>query len=128
MWKKKSPSVLLVEDDESLKDIISLILRELGFEVTLAANGQLALDLISKQKFTLIISDIQMPQLNGVDMLEAIRKRGLNTPVILMTGYSDFLDVNLERRGAAALLEKPFTKSSIELAVSKYLPRKAAAA
>lgn len=128
MWRQSEPKILLVEDDDTLKDILSHILSELGFEVIPASNGQMALDVLRTQTFSLIISDIQMPELDGVVMLEEIKKRGLRTPVILMTGFSDFLNVNFERRGAAALLEKPFNKSRIENMLRPYLKQKTAAA
>ena len=61
--------VLVVDDEESIREFLDIMLRKEGYEVTCAEDGQQALDIIKKKSFDLVISDLQMPNLTGIEML-----------------------------------------------------------
>jgi EAL domain-containing protein (putative c-di-GMP-specific phosphodiesterase class I) len=79
-------NVLLVEDDEAVRQVYSRLLKRDGFSVHLAKNGLEALEVFERESIDLVLSDIGMPDMNGVDLLKALRLKDLDVPVILMTG------------------------------------------
>ena len=101
--------VLLVEDDESLRAVISDCLEDNDFTVTPAENGQEALEKLTKDRFDLILTDIQMPVMDGVALLKEVKATYLETPVIIMTGFSQALETkSAYNLGADGFLPKPF--------------------
>src|SRR5688572_16976110 len=101
-------NILLVEDDEAVRQVYSRLLSRDGFAVYLAKNGLEALEVFEKEQIELVLSDIGMPDMNGVDLLKALRLRDLDVPVILMTGNPQ-LDSATEAvaQGALRYLTKP---------------------
>jgi EAL domain-containing protein (putative c-di-GMP-specific phosphodiesterase class I) len=101
-------NVLLVEDDEAVRQVYSRLLKRDGFAVFLARNGVEALEIFEKESIELVLSDIGMPDMNGVELLRALRSRDLDVPVILMTGNPQ-LDSATEAvaQGALRYLTKP---------------------
>ena len=81
-------SVLLVEDGETNRKLVSLILRRAGASVVIAENGQVALDTVRLQPFDAILMDMQMPILDGYEATRILRRRGVNTPIIALTAHS----------------------------------------
>lgn len=79
-------NILLVEDDEAVRQVYRRLLERDGFNVLLASNGLEALDVFEHAKVDLVLSDIGMPDMNGVELLKALRLEDLDVPVILMTG------------------------------------------
>ncbi len=112
--------ILLVEDDYAMLEVINDLLTQLGATTETAANGLIAWELIKKNKFDMIISDIQMPVMDGIQLLEKLR--GLNTltpPMILITGQAQITTKEAIAKGAIALLLKPFNiRSFTDLVVS----------
>jgi EAL domain-containing protein (putative c-di-GMP-specific phosphodiesterase class I) len=81
-----SGAVLVVDDDEAVRRSLTRLLSAGGYEVVGAASGKLALAEIERRSFDVILSDIQMPQMSGVELLSQVRARDLDVPLILMTG------------------------------------------
>jgi EAL domain-containing protein (putative c-di-GMP-specific phosphodiesterase class I) len=79
-------TVLVVDDDDALARSVSRLLQRAGYEVTVANDGAEAVELVTRQPFDVIVSDIQMPRMSGVDLLRIVRTYDLDVPVILMTG------------------------------------------
>ena len=79
-------TILLVEDDEAVRQVYSRLLVRDGFSVVVAQNGIDALDTFARQNVDLVLSDIGMPDMDGVELLKALRLKDLDVPVILMTG------------------------------------------
>jgi EAL domain-containing protein (putative c-di-GMP-specific phosphodiesterase class I) len=79
-------TILLVEDDESVRQVYSRVLAKSGFTVVTACNGAQATQLVQRRAIDLVVSDIAMPEMTGVDLLKALRLENLDVPVILMTG------------------------------------------
>lgn len=79
-------NILLVEDDEAVRQVYSRLLKRDNFSIFLAKNGLEALEVFEREDIDLVLSDIGMPDMNGVELLKALRLRDLDVPVILMTG------------------------------------------
>jgi EAL domain-containing protein (putative c-di-GMP-specific phosphodiesterase class I) len=82
----KDGTILLVEDDEAVRQVYGRLLKRDGFDVLLAKNGLEALEMFKQDNVDLVLSDIGMPDMDGVDLLKALRLKDLDVPVILMTG------------------------------------------
>jgi len=101
--------VLVVDDEESLRDIVSQVLEEEGYKVTTASSGEEALEIFSKTAFPLIITDIRMSGISGLELLERCKAISESTQVVIMTSNAS-LDTALMalRNGAHDYIIKPF--------------------
>jgi len=81
-----SRRILVAEDNKSIQDVVSRILDFMGFEVALAGNGVEALSLFLKNSFDLVLTDLEMPLMDGWSLTQCIKERSPNTPVVWMTG------------------------------------------
>jgi two-component system, NtrC family, nitrogen regulation response regulator NtrX len=99
--------ILLAEDNLLTKRTIGLFLRDEGYEVDEAEDGALALSLLEQSDYDLVLSDIAMPHVNGLDLLERAKTLAPGTPVLLMTAYSP-MQAEVKSRGAADFILKPF--------------------
>jgi len=106
--KKK---ILIVDDDKTLQTVLEAFFKENGFSVIPASDGALALSLYNKEMPDLVLLDLDLPIMNGFQVVEAIRKEDCITPIILMTG--SWIDETYKIRGyelgAIQFLEKPVT-------------------
>jgi DNA-binding NtrC family response regulator len=100
-------SILVVEDDRWGRKIISDTLRRDGYEIVGAADGAQAMELLEHRSFDLIISDVVMPNLDGLKLLDHIRRVFPRTPVILMSGYFKEFGKNVQL-DKTEFLQKPF--------------------
>lgn len=118
-WRDAPFSILVAEDDETLAAALAEFLREKGHRVDLAPHGGEALVLLEKQAYPLIITDLVMPEADGLTVLRAARQRDPATLVVIMTGYAS-LDsaIGAIREGAYDYLCKPFKLQEIEIAVT----------
>lgn len=108
-------SLLIVEDDVSLLDALVVSFETKGFYVRSAKNGKAAVDLIEKHRIDAVLSDIRMPDYNGLQLMTRIRELHPESPVlILMTGFSDVEVADLYHCGADAFFPKPFNLKSME--------------
>jgi two-component system response regulator MprA len=102
------PRLLVVDDDPAVRIAFSLSLRRAGFDVTTAADGLAALDLLRRESFAVMLLDHGMPRLDGLGVLRRLQASGAELPVILISGW---LDERCETEalglGVTALLRKP---------------------
>ncbi|MEI8259765.1 MAG: response regulator, partial [Deltaproteobacteria bacterium] len=84
--------MLLVEDYAPVRRAMARFLAHHGLDVDEATNGVEALELLATESFDVIVSDVAMPRMSGLELLRAIRVRGLELPVILLTGTADLAD------------------------------------
>jgi DNA-binding response OmpR family regulator len=109
-----NPKILVVEDEKDLARAIRAILEFSKYSVTVAYNGQEALDEVKKQKFDVILMDVMMPIMDGITALKEMRKTGINTPIIMLTAKSQIDDkVEGLDSGANDYLTKPFDKKEL---------------
>jgi CheY-like chemotaxis protein len=114
-------SVLVVEDDRWGRKIISDILRRDGYDVVEAVDGAQAIELLERRSFDLIISDVVMPNMDGLKLLEHIR-RVSRTPVILMSGYLFNESGKNSLLDKAEFLQKPFDFNVLRSMARRLLP------
>lgn len=101
--------LLVVDDDELFRDTVSEILKEKGFSVIEADSGSKALDVIKEQRVDLILSDIQMPNGDGIFLLENVRLQDPDKPLFFfMTGFSNYSKEVCLEKGAQEVFTKPF--------------------
>jgi DNA-binding NtrC family response regulator len=117
-----SATVLVVDDDLSVQDSVKCLLDTDGYDVTTATTGEEAVSRLARQGFDVVVSDIKMPGLTGLDVLERTRLLSPRPGVVLMTGYAT-LDTAIEalRRGASDFLLKPFEVDDLRLGVQRAL-------
>lgn len=99
--------VLVADDDEDNRVMLTFILEEEGWQVTEASNGKEALEKALEQPLDILVLDNRMPDLTGAEIYQALRQRGLKTPVILVTAYGDLKDLAVSL-GISYFLNKPF--------------------
>ena len=101
--------ILVVEDDEDMQENLRRILVGSGYEVRLARNGAEAVALLESQPFHLILTDLVMPAMGGLQLLTEIRRRERNLPVVLLTAFGDrHTYMKATEMGAVEFLTKPF--------------------
>jgi DNA-binding NtrC family response regulator len=117
-----SARILLVDDDAGLRRIVQFKLAKQGYQVTSAADGAEALSLLKSNRFDLILSDLKMPNLGGLELLEQVKKHQSDTEVILMTAFATVSQaVQAVKLGAFDYLTKPFEDEQLFLAIEKGL-------
>lgn len=118
-------SILLVDDDKTILLFLSKALGSLPHELTIAHGGQEALEHIETKAFDLIISDLQMPQVNGLDVLKAGKGKSADTEVLILTGHGSVKSaVNAMKLGAFEYLSKPIDIEELRLKVEQALERR----
>ena len=117
--------VLIVEDDYRAARLLVSALSEIGYETVVAENGRVALALASAQSFDAVLLDVMLPQLDGVAVARALRERGLNVPILMLTALGD-LDERLAGLDAGAddYLVKPAEPLEIDARI-KAIKRRA---
>lgn len=103
-------SVLLVDDEPLIRDVLSRGLALAGFEVCTATDGQAAWQLLSVMDVAVVVSDVHMPMMSGLELLKRVHGARPSTPVILMSGASDAASrADAMRQGAFDFLRKPMS-------------------
>lgn len=103
-------SVILIDDDPALRGTLVDVLVEAGYAVRVAASGREGLDLFARQPSDVVVTDIYMPDMDGIELIRALRDRDLVTPILAMSGKqgdASFLDAAREF-GATWVIRKPF--------------------
>jgi DNA-binding response OmpR family regulator len=104
--QKMRKRVLVVDDDSSIRQSLKKVLEESGYDVLLAADGEVAVKQLSQEPIDLLLLDLEMPKLDGWDVLEGVRSGCSTLPIIMITGLAGQLETRLIP-GLDALLEKP---------------------
>jgi len=121
MAQNRKTDILVVEDDRDMRDFIQEILLEKGYGVTTAANGKEALERLDETPFPIIVSDLKMPVMDGIALLDTINGREVLKPfIILITAFGDIDEaIQLINRGAYDYIIKPFKLEQLLIAVKK---------
>jgi len=115
---RRPPRILVVDDERSMRELLAIVLRREGYEVLLAENGRSAIDLLEREPVDLLISDIKMPDLSGVDVLRAAKKIDQDILGIMITAFaSTETAVEAMRLGACDYLSKPFDVDLLKMKV-----------
>jgi len=114
------PTIAVIDDQELLRDSLAQTLRRSDYRVSTFADGQTALDAICKGSFDMIITDMRMADLDGVELLRQVRLAGMDLPVIMMTAFGTIASaVEAMKLGAYDYIQKPFEAEEIELLVDR---------
>ncbi len=114
--------ILVVDDEEGALELFKTILTDEGYEVSLAANGEEALSLFRSHPFNLVITDIKMPVMDGLQLLQEIRKTNFRTDVIMVTAYGEVESyLKAMSLGAAEYINKPIRIKELKRIVHKVL-------
>ncbi len=112
--------ILIIDDDPSIRNMLAIVLKKSGYEVTLTDSGKAALDRLKKETFELIISDIKMPDINGIDLLKKIKSINPGIPVIMITAFASANDaVDAMKLGAEDYVTKPFNLDELKIIIDR---------
>lgn len=116
--ESRAPRILVVDDEQSMRELLAIVLRREGYEVLLAENGQTALDILGRVPVELLISDIKMPDMSGVDVLRAAKQADPHILGIMITAFaSTETAIEAMRLGACDYLSKPFDIDLLKMKV-----------
>jgi two-component system NtrC family response regulator len=109
-----APKILVVDDDPSFRRVLEFQLKEAGYSVACAADGKKALDLFSEDRYHAVLTDLDMPQLSGNELLRQIKKQSPDTPVIVITAFATIDSaVDAMKAGAFHYLTKPLNRDAL---------------
>ena len=118
--------ILLIDDEEAVRRIVGEILKRGGYEVHCAEDGRSGLELVKHQSFDLLITDLLMPERDGLETIMALRRQHAPLKIMVISGCGQSLGGEYmkiaEHLGADLTLAKPFTGSELLTAVAKLLP------
>jgi DNA-binding NtrC family response regulator len=121
-------SILVVDDEEDVREVLQGILESADYRVTTAADGNEASKLLAAEKFSLVLTDLLMPDRDGIEVVGELRKKYPSTPVIVMSGGGRMRHVEYLKMaktfGAHAVLEKPFKSEQLLTTIAGLLAEK----
>ncbi|MBX3161783.1 MAG: response regulator [Deltaproteobacteria bacterium] len=117
-----SRSILIVDDEYGLADMLSMLLETRGFECTVAIDGALGLAQLEKKRFSLVLTDVMMPRMDGLEMVRRMRALDhlADVPVIVMTAVPSGVSPH-ERALVQGVLAKPFGQAELARAIELVL-------
>jgi len=116
--------ILVVDDSEGTRNLCSKILEKEGYAVQTAGNGEEALKLVGENSFDLVVTDLMMPVMDGMELLEQVKKSNPRMPVIIITAYASVATaVEAIKKGAYDYVPKPFNPGELQVTVEKALER-----
>ncbi len=119
--------ILVVDDEEGARELFFTILSDEGYDITLANNGEEALAQFKSYSYDLVVTDIKMPVMDGLQLLQEIRKTGSKTDVIMVTAYGEVESyLKAMSLGAAEYINKPIRIKELKRIVHKVLTERKA--
>ncbi|MGE5592928.1 MAG: sigma-54-dependent transcriptional regulator [Betaproteobacteria bacterium] len=120
--KRSTTSILVVDDDEGIRDTLEAVLSEEGYQVTAAGTGRAALELARGREFHLVLLDLRMPDMSGLEILPRLRNELPHAPIIIMTAYGTIKTaVEAVKQGAYDFVSKPFDLDEMRITIEKAL-------
>jgi two-component system response regulator PilR (NtrC family) len=114
--------ILIVDDERSMRDVLSIMLKRAGYDVTVAADGAEAIALVEKELFDLVITDLRMPNAGGLEVLKAVKDASPDTVVLIITAFASAESaVEAMKLGAYDYLPKPFQVDEVQLKIRNAL-------
>jgi DNA-binding NtrC family response regulator len=116
------PNILVVDDKDSMRNMLTETLSEEGYRVDVADDGQKAIDLVRNKSYDLVLTDLRMPSVDGLGVLSAVKEIDEETSVIVMTAYGTIEDaVAAMKKGASDFITKPFDTEHLRVIVDRAL-------
>ena len=117
--------ILIVDDEEVLRDVLDAVLRREGFDIVTAASGEEALSVLDTEEVDLVILDVMLPGISGIDTLRSMRISNPHLPVIVITAFSSIDGaIDAMKQGAFHYIPKPFKNEEVVLTVNKALEQR----
>jgi two-component system response regulator PilR (NtrC family) len=117
--------ILIVDDERSMRDVLSIMLKRAGYGVTVATDGEEAVEQLGKEIFDLVITDLKMPKVGGMEVLKAVKETSPETVVLMITAFaSTETAVEAMKRGAYDYLTKPFQVDEVQLIIRNALEKR----
>jgi two-component system response regulator PilR (NtrC family) len=114
--------ILIVDDERSMRDVLSIMLKRAGYDVTVASDGDEAIARIDKELFDLVITDLNMPKAGGLDVLKAVKETSPDSVVLIITAFASTESaVEAMKLGAYDYLPKPFQVDEVQLKIRNAL-------
>ena len=120
-----SKTIITIDDSMSIREVVKLALSPLGYEVHCAADGAQALQMCQQRKFDLVFTDLNMPRMNGIQLITQLRQAPNYrfTPIVMVTTESqDEMKMAGKRAGATGWITKPFTPPKLQEIARKLCP------
>ena len=112
--------ILLVDDEEGIRKVLSIYLTDIGYQVLSAENGEEALKLFKKIQPQIVLTDIKMPGMDGIELLKKIKEKSPDTEVIMITGHGDMeLAIQSLKFDATDFITKPINDEALEIALKR---------
>jgi DNA-binding NtrC family response regulator len=113
-------SILIVDDEEDILNVLKLILTKEGYQVDTALDGKQALQLFRKKSYDIVLTDLRMPEIDGMELLERIKEIRPETEVLIMTAYASVESAVLAmKKGAADYIVKPFLNEDVKMRIAR---------
>lgn len=120
--KRKKAKILVVEDNPATRELLRELLSQEGYMVKIARDGKEALRRVRKDNFDLVLTDVKMPRMNGIQLLKELQKITPDTKVVIVTATADLqIAVKAMKLGAYDYITKPFCLDSVLQKVEKAL-------
>jgi len=117
--------ILVADDEKSMRELLAIMLKTDGHEVTVAERGEQALDLVRREPFDLVITDVRMPKVDGLEILKVVKESAPETAVIMISAFSSIETVGEAMKlGADDYISKPFKIDEIQVVIKNALERK----
>ncbi len=114
--------ILIVDDEPRLADVLQVALDDRGYQTRIAGSGTIALAMMEAENFDLVLSDLRMPDLDGRALLQEIKRRNPDMPVVILTAYASMRDaVELVKEGAFDYIAKPFEMEDVAATLARAL-------
>ena len=123
----RQTSVLYVDDEEALSELVKSALESFDFTVEVADDGDTALDILAERSFDVILLDICMPRMGGIEVLRHLRQKGVKSRIIMLTGVDDLtIAIETVKNGIDDYLRKPFDIKRLVGCIERVMKRKVA--
>lgn len=120
--EKTAPNILIADDEDSMRLLLSFVFKNEGYQMHFAENGKKALEICEKFPIDVVIQDLKMPEMDGIELIKRLKQRHPKLPVIIITAFSNWENaVEAMRLGAFDYIKKPFDNDNIRAIVKKAL-------
>ena len=127
MMGRKGVKILILDDEPDMAENVRRIVEAAGYDALVETDGLRALDAVEQERPALVLTDLRMPDIDGLAFLERVKSRHPEIAVIVFTGYASAdCEVEAMKKGASDYFSKPFRPDELVLRVEKALARKAA--
>ncbi len=117
---QEKKQILLVDDEEDIRDVLSMTLSDMGYQVLTAANGKTAWETFLAEKPPIVLTDIKMPLMDGIELLQCIKRENPEAEVIMITGHGDMdLAIKSLKHRATDFITKPINVDALEISLKR---------